>query len=376
MATGVVITGIGLVTPLGRSAGEVLDRIGRGQSAASPPPFEAEAFDCPLCARVDDFDAQSYFPENKTLRLMNRDAQMAAVAARLAMQDAAITVDRTYPADSIALYGSTGLAGMPIDDLVRLIRYTAAPDGSMDLGRFGQVALKRVRPVLSFKILANMPICFVSIFENLRGPNAVYTPWEGQGAQAIAAGVRAVRRGDVPAAVVGGCDVRTRILSFVSMQQLGVFESWARHAKGLVPAEGAAFLVLEDRQRAVDRRARIYATIRGCRIRSANGNSTLSDTFSALITALELGPNPTVVAAGDQDVCISESERQAFSTAGLRPQTVLYPKAHLGNLFAASAAAQVGLAAALAARRETAQPVLADCFGFGTEQAAFVLEAV
>ena len=60
--------------------------------------------------------------------------------------------------------------------------------------------------MLSFKILANMPICFVSIFENLRGPNAVYTPWEGQGAQAIAAGVRAVAEGEVPCAVVGGCD--------------------------------------------------------------------------------------------------------------------------------------------------------------------------
>ena len=44
---------------------------------------------CPLFAPVADFDAQRYFPDNKTLRLMNRDAQMAVVAARLAMQDAA-----------------------------------------------------------------------------------------------------------------------------------------------------------------------------------------------------------------------------------------------------------------------------------------------
>ena len=70
---------------------------------------------------------------------------------------------------------------MPVEDIARLVEHAAAADGSLDLERFGRVALRRIRPVLSFKILANMPICFVSIFEGVRGPNAVYTPWEGQG---------------------------------------------------------------------------------------------------------------------------------------------------------------------------------------------------
>ena len=162
-----------------------------------------------------------YFPDNKTLRLMNRDAQMAAVAARLAMRDAGVVPGELYPAEEIALYGATGMAGLPPAEIAGLVQNAAADDGSLDLERFGQVALRRIRPVLSFKILANMPICFVSIFENLRGPNAVYTPWEGHGAQAIAAGMRAVADGEVPCAVVGGCDVKTHALAFAHSPAIG-----------------------------------------------------------------------------------------------------------------------------------------------------------
>jgi len=176
MARSVVITGIGLVTPLGRSPRAILERIRRGEVAASKPPFDVGALSCPFCAPIPDFDAEQYFPENKTLRLMNRDAQMAVVAAHLAMEDAGVKTDETYPAEKIALYGSTWVSSMSVEEITRIIEYAAGNDGSLDLKRFGQIALRRVRPVLSFRILANMPICFVSIFENIRGQNAVYTP--------------------------------------------------------------------------------------------------------------------------------------------------------------------------------------------------------
>jgi 3-oxoacyl-(acyl-carrier-protein) synthase len=90
----VVITGIGLVTPLGRSPEEVLARIAAGEVAAEPS-LLGSALACPSVARVGDFDAQRYFPENKTLRLMNRDAEMAVVAARLAIEDAGVALGRT-----------------------------------------------------------------------------------------------------------------------------------------------------------------------------------------------------------------------------------------------------------------------------------------
>ena len=176
----VVISGIGMVTSLGRTPAQVLDRILAGEVAAHDSPL-GEAVACPTIARVTDFDAQQYYPDNKMLRLMNRDAELAVVAARLALTDARVTLGTDYAAHEMGLYGATGLSGMPVEDIARLVAHAAAADGSLDLERFGQVALRRIRPVLSFKILANMPICFVSIFEGVRGPNSVYTPWEGQG---------------------------------------------------------------------------------------------------------------------------------------------------------------------------------------------------
>ena len=400
----VVVTGIGLVTPLGCNADEILRAIERKDTAAQPSPF-SPPLACRQYAPVRDFDASRCFPENKTLRLMNRDAQMAVVAARLAMGDAGIVPDVLYPAEEIALYGATGLAGMPADEIARLVENAAAADGSLDLGRFGQVALKRIRPVLSFKILANMPICFVSIFENIRGPNAVYTPWEGQGAQAIAAGMQVVADGDVPCALVGGCDVKTHAFSFAALDQFGVWDSWTRHGNGCIPGEGAAFLVLEDKERAVRRGAHMYAVLRRHAVRSVVAGDLLADTLCDVLDDSEIVGRPLIVAGGDGDGDISHAEQTAIERAGLAGCELIYPKRHLGNLFAAAAGVQTALAAALVSScgrgvrpvviqagetpapqvletpapqvLETPAPqVLANCFGYGSEQASFLLEAV
>lgn len=369
----VVVTGLGLVTPLGDDPQQVLDRLLRGDRAIQPAPF-APPLACRLFAPVTDFDANRCFPDNKNLRLMNRDAQMAVVAARLAMRDAGIVPGELYPAEEIALYGATGLSGMPPAEIAHLVQNAATADGSLDLRRFGDVALRRIRPVLSFKILANMPICFVSIFENLRGPNAVYTPWEGQGAQAISAGVQAVAGGEVPCAVVGACDVKTHWLSFISLQQMGLFESWMQHDAGIVPGEGACFLVLEERTRAIRRGARIYASVRACATRSMAKGLRLADTLAHVLRGMQAS-QPLVVAAGDGDPAFSQAERTAIETVFPDRREQLCPKAHLGNLFAAAAAVQVALAAAWAARQSAGVPILAHCFGAGSEQAAFALEA-
>ncbi len=369
---GVAITGMGLVTALGCAAGKVLDRLLGGEEAFRPVPYASRP--CPLYAPVVDFDAAQHFPDNKMLRLMNRDAQMAVVAARLAMQDAGLVPGAFYPAEEIALYGATGLSGMPAGELAGLVRNAAGADGSLDLGRFGEVALRRIRPVLSFKILANMPICFVSIFEDLRGPNAVYTPWEGHGAQAIAAGVRAVGDGEVPCAVVGACDVKTHGLSLLSLQQLGLLDSWQQHGSGSVPGEGAAFLVLEQRNRAVDRGARIHASIGRHSLGCITPRAALPKVLAGVLRGLNVSGGARIVSAGDGEPRFSDAERVAVEAASLAPCDMLCPKSQLGNLFAAAAPVQVALAATLAARHGGTS-VVANCFGPGTEQAAFVVEA-
>lgn len=375
MPRDVVVTGIGLLTPLGASADEVLRRIGAGESAAAAPStFDASAFTCPLCAEVRDFRPEAYVGASKTLRLMNRDAQLAVAAARLAVTDAGLRIGRDYADDEVALFGATGLASMPIDEVARLVRSAAAPDGSLDLRRFGAVALRRVRPVLSFKILSNMPVCFISIFEGIRGDSAVYTPWEGQAAQAIAGGIRAVRRGDAPCAIVGGCDAKAGEFAFLALQQQGCFRSWSNGRGGAVPGEGAAFLVLEDARAARARGASTYARCGPVAMRSACGGRTAPEAVRELLAELLSERPDFVVAADDGDEAVRRAESSALAAGGA-PAATLNPKAHLGNLYAAAAAVQVALAAALVGRATDRRRALANCFGHGTEQAAFLLES-
>jgi len=372
----VVITGIGMVTPLGSDPERVLDRIASGESAVGEPSgFDAAPFDCRFCCEVTGFDAEAYFPENKTLRLMNRDAQLAVAAAHLAVRDAGLSIGSDYDAAEVALFGTTGFAGMPVGDVARLVRNSAGADGGLDLRRFGREALRRIRPVLSFKILANMPICFVSIFEGIRGPNAVYTPWEGQGARAVAAGMRAIRSGRVPCAVVGGCDVKTHAFAFITLQQQGVFRSWRQSGKGTVPGEGAAFVVLEERERARRRGARIRArVVDGC-VRTTDGEAP-SEALSAVLAGLGADRPDVVVAAGDGEPVRREAEDLALGEFGLQPGTVIRPKGHLGDLFAAAAAVQMCLGAAAARKLRAGRRLWVNCFGHGSEMGAFALEAV
>jgi len=427
MPPAVVITGIGMVTPLGRQPPEVLRRIEAGDSAAAPSGFSPDVFACPVCARVEDFQPQAYVSEVKLVRLMNWDAQFAVAAAHLALQDARVKAGVDYPPEEIALFGATGLAGLPLGEVAPLIKASAGAAGEFDLARFGRAGLRAVSPTLSFKILSNMPICFVSICENIQGPNGIYTPWEGQGAQAITAGVRALQSGDARCALVGGCDVKTHELAFLSLEQQGVFGSWNEAGNravlsssfssssscsipaadrlrgrgrrrggdeevaasehgcgGVVPGEGAAFLLLEAEANARQRGAKIYAELTESSQVSRSKGQGRAETLTRVLrgfagtTLSEFGRGrgeacfEAMVGSGDGDLVAEQEEAAALAATRISARTILHPKKHIGDLFAAAAPVQVGLAALLAQRGS--RSVLANCFGHGTEQAAFVLE--
>lgn len=362
------------MTPLGDSATAVLSRVLRGDHAfAAPSTFDASPFPCQRASEIRDLQPATLVPEEKTLRLMNRDAVLAVAAARRAMADADLRAGGNCAAERFALYGATGMAGLPLAEVLPMVRHSTRPDGTFDPQLFGSVAMKKVRPVLSFRILANMPICFVSIFENLQGPNAVYSPWEGQGAAAVMAGARAVARGHADCALVGGCDVKTHELAFIALGQQGAFDAWRRDGSGSIPAEGAAFVVLENEAHAMQRGAKTYGRLAGFATRSGCVDEPLC---ASLLTRVPRDSVSRVVAAGDGDRAIRNAERAALIAAGLADAEIIPPKVSLGNLFAAAAGAQVAVAAAALSGRPAGERVLANCLGHGSEQAAFVLEAV
>ncbi len=378
MSRAVAITGIGMITPLGKTAPEVWARLARGETAHAPPgSFDASAFACPWCAEVKDFQPELYTREPKMLRLMNRDSQLAVAAAHLALADAELRIGIDYPPEAVALFGATGTAGMPLGEIGGLIRSSVSPAGQFDPVRFGRDGLRAINPLLSFKILSNMPVCFVSISENIQGPNAIYTPWEGQGAQAIDAGRRAILRGEVPCALVGGCDVKTHDQAFLTLEQQGWFEPWNQGRTGPVPGEGAVFLVLEAEEQAQARGARCHARLAGRGFATHFPGESLPDACAAALRQA-LGTPPHVsrilISAADGNAAAEWAEASALaSLPGPPAETVIRPKRQAGNLFAAAAAFQVGLGAWLAGQEQCR--VQGHCFGHGSEQAAFILEA-
>lgn len=308
------------------------------------------------------------------LRLMNRDAQFAVAAARLALQDARLIVGTDYAPEDIGLFGATGMAGLPLGEVAPLLRASTGADGRLDLTRFGQAGLRAISPLLSFKILGNMPLCFVSICENIQGPNAIYTPWEGQGAQAIEAGCLAIQNGQARCALVGGCDAKTHELAFLSLEQQGVFQSWKEERTGAVPGEGAVFLVLEKEADAAARGARSYVRVADFSIGTRHKEQSRSDTYAEVLRRIgsTLSLHVLCVSSANGAPSAEQDETQALSSLGISATTVIHPKKQTGDLFAAAAPLQVALGALLAER--TGGSVLANCFGHGSEQATFVLE--
>ena len=113
----------------------------------------------------------------------------------------------------------------------------------------------------------------------------------------------------------------------------------------------------------------MYARVAAWRAATAPSGVSPAATYAGILAPLT-APAPEVVVSAD------EAESQAMEACGAAPAIRIAPKRHIGNLFAAAAAAQVALGAALARRSATGTRVLANTFGFGSEQAAFLLEAV
>ena len=411
----IVVTGLGMLTPLGNAPGVVWSRLNNGDSARHLSGFGDGVFACRHCATVQGFGARPYVSEPKLTRLMNRDAQFAVAAARLSLEDAGLKAHSPYSPEEIGLFVASGLAGLPMQEVTPLVLASTSADGKFDAECFGQNGLKTVSPILSFKLLSNMPLCFVSINENIQGVNAIYTPWEGQGAHAIEAGIRALRAGDARCALVGASDVKTHELAFATLEQQGVFTAWEQCGGGF-PGEGAAFVVLETESIARERHARIYARIGDFRIRSHCAGESLLATRTKVLAGLGLPNRPAAMlssatserAQADQQVladaglspiapefgrqhvlpnrALSPSppreeragERRLSALChansgpvGLSPEQTFAPKKQLGDLFAAAGVLQFALGAHLAS--SLGKEVVATCFGHGSEQAVFVL---
>ncbi len=260
----VVITGIGMVTPLGTTNHDTLKSWQAGSDfiRSRCELLKGTALESQAVALLPSFDPVLRLKNRKMLKFMSEAAVLGCVAAREALEDA--DASRRFAPHRIGLFAATGLAGIDLQEALPMVRASIGEDGNFSCRDLGARGLTAANPLLSFKILANMPPCMVSIIEGIKGPNLLFTPWEGQAGAALHEAWQSVAAGDVDCALAGGADYATTPTVIVFLRKTGLLR------ESDCASAGAGYIAMERLSSAMRDHRRIYAKILGVHITPSN----------------------------------------------------------------------------------------------------------
>jgi 3-oxoacyl-[acyl-carrier-protein] synthase II len=255
----VVITGLGCVSPIGNSVSELWENLLAGRSGVGRiTRYDPENFECQIAAEVKGFDGAALFG-GREARKMDLVTQYALASAGQALQHAALDPDSSTR-DRIGVVIGSGIGG-----LGTLFEQTR---------QFFERGPKRVSPFLVPMMLADSAPGMVAIHFGLRGPNMAVVTACATGTNAIGEAAEVIRRGQADAILAGGAEasvVPIAIAGLTVMTALSTRNSepqrasrpFDRERDGFVMGEGAAVLVLESLEHALQRGARILAEVSG-----------------------------------------------------------------------------------------------------------------
>ncbi len=255
----VVVTGLGLVTPLGNTVDATWTDLMAGRSGAGPiTKFDAGDFPVRFACEVKGFDPLN-FVEKKEARRMGAFTHYAVAASDEALADSGLKVTREN-AEDIGTYISSGIGD-----------FWGIEREHLKLLREGP---KRVSPFFIVSVLANMAAGHVSIRNGAKGPNSATATACAAGNHAIGDSFRIIQRGDAIAMICGGAEstiTPMSIAGFAAMRALstrnddpdGASRPFDRDRDGFVVGEGSGILILEELEHARRRGARIYAEVVG-----------------------------------------------------------------------------------------------------------------
>lgn len=256
----VVVTGFGLVSPLGNNIADFTQAIFAGTSGIKP--FQGEFVDkltCKVAAQAQ-FDPADYFDQKSDYAILDRNGQMALYASKQAVKHADLALDNT-PKNRMGVYVGTGMGGI-----------LSVEDGYQTLYTKGE---NRLKPYTVLMCMYNSAASAIATHFAVSGPNLTFTTACSSSAVAIGQAMKDIRYGETDIALAGGTDA---ILAYASIKSWEAIRTLADEDKtdvtttckpfsadrsGLVIGEGAAMLVLEEYEHAQARGATIYAEIIG-----------------------------------------------------------------------------------------------------------------
>ncbi len=323
----VVITGAGLVSPLGNSKESLWDALTSRRSGIAPltsvptehlpTSYGGEARE--FTGQIDDFgplDKKLKRSIKKGLNVMCREIEMGVAAAQFALADAGLE-QGVYDADRTgAVYGSDYILTLP-EEYAAGVRKCLDENGNFDFSQWAEKGLPEVTPLWLLKYLPNMPASHIAIYNDLRGPNNSITLREASANLAIGEAFWTIARGSADIIVAGATGTRIhplRTVHVVLQEQVagnGIDPTSAcrpfdKDRTGAVLGEGSGAIVLEELETAEKRGANILAEVTG------HGSSTVMDRNCV----------------AQRDIALKNAITQSIRSAGLTPDEIGHVNAH------------------------------------------------
>jgi 3-oxoacyl-[acyl-carrier-protein] synthase II len=254
-----VITGIGLITPCGIGLDATWTAVAAGQSGVGPITlFDAAPMRTRIAGEVRGF-VPTDFIDRKSARRMERTQQLAAAAAELAVADAGYALGNDDPYRAGVIIGSCVGGLQSVESAIR-----DAPVTSPDA----------VSPFFILQLLINMSGSYVSIRHGFKGPNWAANSACATSAHALGEAARTIQRGEADVILAGGAEAPIGFMAIAGFNALRALSTrnddptrasrpFDRDRDGFVLSEGAAVLLVEERQHALDRGARVHAELVG-----------------------------------------------------------------------------------------------------------------
>src|SRR5215471_3843543 len=255
--TRVVVTGMGTINPLGNTVDEYWDGLVEGRSGAAPiEGFDSSRLTTKFACQVHGFDPGTYM-DRKLAQRTARFTQLALATTSQAIADAELDVSREDPF-RVGVELGTGIGGFEV----------------MTRDAHAFLAGGRLRPLYATMVIPNIAAAHVAMEHRVRGPNSTVVTACAASTQAIGNAYRIIQRGDADVMLAGGTEAslcEVGIASFNAIKALSTLNELPERASrpfdaerdGFVPGEGAAMLVLETRDHAVARGARIHGEVIG-----------------------------------------------------------------------------------------------------------------
>ena len=385
-----VITGVGLISPLGNSKEALWEALADGRSGvvpldcegSEPPPVRFGAPARHFTGSIDDFGPLSKERKKairKGLKVMCRECQMGVAVAQLALADAGLADGLPDPERCGVSFGMDYLLSDPVE-FIEGVNQCRDERGRFQFSRWGVEGLAKMSPLWLLKYLPNMPASHVAIYNDFRGPNNSLTMRESGSDGALGESLQIIRRGSADLMLVGATGSRLHPMKMI--HALGQEEVAAgdgdpatlsrpfdRDRRGMVLGEGAGAVVIEELSAAEARGATIYGEVIAAANSSAIGRRlearrglAMQNSLQAVVAASGLSPDEVghmhahglSTRSGDAEE--AAAIRHVFADRK-KPLPVTAAKSYFGNLGAGAGAVEL-IASLLAMRHGRLFPVL------------------